>query len=126
MTYQLSGILTNLRSSAILTTSYVASSSFVTGSANQVVAYVNFFRGSLTSGEVAVDFSDDDATWHQETSQAVSGGTATNYLMEHTFAGSGAFRLPIPLTDRFIRIRAKGTGTTTGSWMKIDVVDSNT
>ena len=121
----------SVRSSAVLTGSYVAGTVFGPRginpdvdpvSNNQLLLYVNFTIGSLTSAELKVEFSDDGSTYYQETSSAVAAGTSTDSLVTHTFTATGNYRLAIPLADRYIKVSAKGTGTVTNSLMAVDAV----
>ena len=112
---------TALRASAVLTNSYVNSSSIaVSEGENQLILLVDATMGSLTSIEVKVEFSDDDSTWFQETFSSVSGGTDTLTLGEHAITIDGNYRIPVPILDRFVRVAAKGTGTVTSSLLEID------
>ena len=120
-----------IRSSAILTGSYVAATVVgpqgnVAGMSpvenNQLVVLLTFTLGSLTSAEMRVRFSDDNSTFYQETAASVSGGTSTLTLLEHTFTATGNYRIPIPLVDRYVEISVKGTGTVTSSLMTVDAV----
>jgi len=115
---------TALRAAAILTNSFVNSSSIASSDEgeNQLILLVDATLGSLTSIEIRVEFSDDDATFFQETFGAISGGTDTLTLGEHTFTSDGNYRIPISVSDRFFRVAAKGTGTVTGSLLAIDGV----
>ena len=115
---------TALRAAAILTNSYINSSSISSSDEgeNQLVLLVTATLGSLTSIEIKVEFSDDDATFFQETFGVISGGTDTLSLGEHTITSDGNYRIPIPIADRFLRIAAKGTGTVTGSSLAVDGV----
>jgi hypothetical protein len=115
---------TALRASAVLTNSYVNSSSISSSDEgeNQLILLVDATLGSLTSIEIKVEFSDDDATFFQETFGLISGGTDTLSLGEHTITVDGNYRIPIPVADRFLRIAAKGTGTVTGSLLAVDGV----
>jgi hypothetical protein len=115
---------TALRASSVLTNSYVNSSSIAASDngENQLILLVDVTLGSLTSIEIKVEFSDDNATFFQESFGAISGGADTLTLGEHTFTVDGNYRLPIPVMDRFLRIAAKGTGTVTSSLLAIDGV----
>ena len=114
---------TSLRSTAILTGSYVNSSSVaVDNGENQLVLLCQATMGSLTSMEIRVEFSDDDSTWFQQTFSLVSGGTNSLSLGEHQITADGNYRIPIPIADRYFRIGVKGTGTLTGSDLIIDGV----
>ncbi len=120
-------IIRSIRASAVLTTSYVAGT--VIGptsdandsvpSYNQMVLYVSFTIGSLTNGKIKVEFSHDGTTYYQETYSNVSAGVSTESLGDHTMAGTGNYRIPVPIKDNYVRISAIGTGTVTNSLMAI-------
>lgn len=116
----------SIRSDAILTTSYVAGTvikpSDHADQFNQLIIYVAFTLGSLTTAEVKVDFSNDNSTFYQETFSAVVAGKSTDTVGEHSFDSTGNFRLAIPINDTYIKISAKGTGTVTSSTMQVDAV----
>ena len=127
--------LHSVRTAAALTNSYVAGTvlgaeaqSVSAGGSitfpnqyNQLLLYISFTKASTTSLEWKVEFSPDNTNWYQESSELVSGGTATNREMEHTIvsanqsAASQLYRFAIPVTDRYIRVSAKCTGTVTSS-----------
>lgn len=120
-------LLKPVRTAAILTNSYVAGTvigidELNVGLHNQILLYLVFTKGSLTSLEVKVEFSNDNSTFVQETVESVSGGTATFSLLEHSTTASGNYRLAIPVKDRFIKVSAKGTGTVTGSSLTINAI----
>ena len=115
-----------VRSSAILTGSYVAGTvvdllidRVQQEYATQMIATINFTKGSLTSAEYKFEFSSDQETWGQETAGSVATGTITDTLAEHTIAATGVYDIPVPVGKRYVRISAKGTGTATGSLMSI-------
>ena len=71
----------SLRSSAVLTGSYIAttvlgpqggSTNIDPAENNQLVLYIAFTIGSLTSAELKVEFSHDGTTYYQETATSVS------------------------------------------------------
>lgn len=124
-----------VRSAAILTNSYVAGTVLGAESGdavdksnphqyNQLILYISFTKGSLTSAEVKVEFSPDNSTFYQETGEKVDTTTsiATDVVIEHQITATGNYRFAIPCTDRYIKVSAKGTGTVTSSSMKIDAV----
>lgn len=116
-------VIKNVRSAAILTTSYVAGTVLdSTHEYNQLILLVDFTIGSLTSLEVKVEFSPDGTAYYQETFQAVSAGTATESLGAHTMTATGKYRITIPIMDKYIKISAKGTGTVTSSSATIDAL----
>ena len=119
-----------LRSSAILTTSYVAAtvlgpqgvgSQADPAENNQLNFYINFTLGSLTSAEFKVEFSDDGETYYQETVSSIASGTSTDTVLEHTLSADGNYRIPMALVDRYVRISVKGTGTVTSSLVTVEV-----
>lgn len=124
-------LLKSIRSSAVLTGSYVAATVLgpqggVPGADpvanNQLALLISFTIGSLTSAEIKVEFSNDGTTYYQETSSSVSSGTSTDSLVTHTITATGNYRLLIPIVDRYIKVSAKGTGTVTSSLMAIDAI----
>jgi glucan biosynthesis protein len=119
-----------IRSAAALTTSYVAATTLgkETGQStkvneyNQLILYVDFTIGSLTSAEIKVEFSPDNTSWYQESHEKLDNGTANVYTLTYTLSATGAYRIPIQCNDRYIKVSAKGTGTVTGSSMTIKAV----
>lgn len=125
-----------IRTAAILTDSYVAGnvlgaeSSTVASPAdiarvneyNQLILYVAFTKGSLTSAEFKVEFSPDNSTFYQESAMLIAGGTITDSVAEHTITATGNYRIAIPMNDRYVRVSAKGTGTVTNSSMGITAI----
>ena len=114
-----------VRASAILTTSYVAGTVIDDVERfNQLMIYWAFTKGSLTSLEIKVEFSDDGVTYYQEISESVSSGVATMSAEYHQITPSGNQNgvLLIPIKCSKIKISAKGTGTVTSSALVIDAV----
>lgn len=123
----------NVRTSAILTNSYVASDvlgvdldvPYRVQEYNQMVLLVDFTIGSLTSASIKVETSPDNSAWYQESFGSISAGTDTITLGVHTIAATGKYRIPIAIKDRYIRVSVIGTGTVTNSLMAIDIVTGN-
>ena len=120
--------LQTLRTSAILTNSYVAGTvwgpqggSTVSDPVenNQLLLLIDFTKGSLDSMQLKIEFSENGTDYYQETSSAVSSGTSTETVLAHSFGATGKFRLPIPIVDRYIKVSVKGTGTVTSSLVKV-------
>lgn len=119
-----------VRSSAVLTNSYVAGT--VIGPATgdkplvhqytQLLLYVDFTIGSLTDAQIKVEFSDDGTTYYQETYSSVSTTTSTESLGVHKLTATGLYRIAIPITDKYIKVSSVGTGTVTSSLMAIDAI----
>lgn len=111
----------SIRAAAILTNSYVSGT--VIGPVekfNQLLLFVTFTLGSLTSLELKIEFSNDNSTWFQEVTEAVSGATITNNLAERTTTVTGNRLIPIAVKAPYIKVSAKGTGTVTSSSLTID------
>ena len=114
-----------IRSSAILTWSYVAATVMWQSDANaaqelnQFVCLVDFTIWSLTTLEIKIEFSDDWVTYFQETASSISWGTATMTALEYSFAASGNFIIASPFKAKFVRVSAKWTGTATSSTLAL-------
>ena len=124
-------ILSNstIRSAAILTTSYVASTDVAVGNANQVVVGINFTKGSLTTAEIKCQYTRDDTNWLDYTISDTAGGTTSGneFLAKlrvwvHQLDASCDVELPVPVKCLRFRVMAKGTGTTTGSSLTLTAV----
>ena len=124
----------SLRSSAVLTGSYVAAtvlgpqglgSNADPQENNQLILYVGFTIGSLTSAELKVEFSDDGTTYYQETESTISSGTTIDTPLVHKFNSSANRRIAIPISDKYIKVSVKGTGTVTSSLMTVDAILAN-
>lgn len=121
-----------VRTALIVTTSYVSATINNDGAGgssimdcteyNQLMLYVATTLGSLTSVEVKVEFSADNTTWYQETSSSISSGTSTDSLEAHTHTATGNYRIAVPISDRYIRVSVKGTGTVTSSSVAVAAV----
>ena len=120
----LDGIIDKLvRASLILTTGYVAGTVIENVmDANQLIIYVDFTKGSLTTAEIKVEFSSDNTNFYQESSSSVTTGTDTNTLLEHQIGATGKYRIAIPIKDRYVKISVKGTGTVTNSLIAVRAI----
>ena len=115
--------LKTVRDNAILTNSYVAGTVIENVQfQDKMIVLADFTKGSLTSAEIKIEFSPDNNNWYQESVRTATGGSLAESLAEHTLSATGKYRIPIDIKDRYIRISAKGTGTLTGSSMKIDCI----
>lgn len=100
------------------------------GLRNQLILYVDFTLGSLTSAEIKVEFNNDPTDtngWYQETIDdiAASTGIVTERTALRTLTATGKYRIPIKINDQFIRISVHGTGTVTSSLMKVNAIIGN-
>ena len=125
----------NIRSSAILTGSYVAAT--VLGAENgttietrttkpseynQLVLFIDFTIGSLTDMRLKIETSPDGTNYYQESVGTITSAVELDEALEHKFTATGKYRLAIPTTDRYIKVSVKGTGTATSSLCAIDAV----
>lgn len=110
-----------IRSSAILTNSYVEATILWQTDFNQVqelnqlVLYISFTKWSLTSMELKIEFSDDWVTYYQETFSSISWGLATESLAEHEFTDTWNYTVPAPFKSKFVKVSVKWTWTVTNS-----------
>lgn len=120
-----------IRSSAILTGSYVAGTAIGTAPNQQDIPYKNnellllisLTIGSLTTADIIVEFSTDATDWYQESYEQVpTAGVSAVVPYTRSFAATGNYRIAIPIKDRYIRVSSKGTGTATGSLLAIQAV----
>lgn len=110
-----------IRDAAILTTSYVASIVLdQVENYNQLNLYCYFTKGSLTTAEVKVEFSIDGTNYAQQSMVTSSAGVGTVNKFEYQTAEDGNVVLSLPISARFIKVSAKGTGTVSSSSLKID------
>lgn len=116
-----------IRDAAILTGSYVAATTLEDVHAyNQLILYVDFTIGSLTTAEIKVEFSADNTNfYHEAVEGSPSSGVAGVDPYVRQLSATGAFRLAIPIKDRYVKVSAKGTGTATSSSMTIKAVTGN-
>jgi hypothetical protein len=98
---------------------------------NEIITDDNGTPGAAVVNDASFSLDTDisDYSFYQQTAEAVSSGTATLSPKEYTFAPSGNAKIrldPITIKDRYIRISAKGTGTTTSSSLAITAVTGQT
>lgn len=87
---------------------------------NQLMLYLDFTLGSLTSAEIRIEFSPDNVTYYREVDDgAISSGVVPETVFDRQLTADGLYRLALPIKDRFVRISAQGTGTVTGSSLAV-------
>jgi hypothetical protein len=112
-----------VRTSAILTNSYVAGT--VIGpvyNQNQLILLVTLTYGTLTDARIKIEFSPDGTNYYQETFSAISSGTSTDTLGEHKLLAGGNYRIALSIKDKYIKVSALGTGVVVASAMGIDAI----
>lgn len=127
-----------LRAAAILTTAYVGAlvSSVLSlpqrvQDYNQLIVYVDFTLGSLTTAELKVEFNPaGSADLYQETDEtsSVAANVNTHAVNQviHQMTITGKYRFAFPIAEGDVKISIKGTGTVTSSSAKITVVLAKT
>lgn len=114
-----------VRSSAILTDSYVAGTIISNAHEyDQLIVRLKYTKGSLTSLEVKIEYSQDGGTtYFQDTNMSVSGGTSTLSANEFTYTGAtGNIQIEKNIACSHIKISVKGTGTVTNSLLEVTAV----
>lgn len=106
-----------IRSSAVLTGSYVAGTVIdEVHRMNQITLICDYTQGSATSLEIKVEVSKDKSEWYQEVNVGTASGTNTIYVSEYTYTGGDTkFSLELPVNANYVRVSFKVTGTATGS-----------
>lgn len=119
ITYQRKAV----RAAAILTTGYVAGTVIndVEGD-NQLVLEIDFTIGDLTDCQIKVEFSGDGSDYFQQATTAVAAGVQTVSAGVYKLTATGKYYIPIEMKTSKIKISAIGTGTVTGSLLKINAV----
>ena len=118
-----------IRTDTILTNSYVACTTVGIDDnnlhlKNQLVLLLKITKGSLTSFQFKIEFSDDNTNWYQESSGVASGGTVTETPVEHsiTLSADQNIRVALPIKDKYVKVSVKGTGTVTSSSLQVVAV----
>ena len=113
----------SVRDAAILTTSFVAGTLIEdVKQNNQLVLLVDFTKGSLTTAEIKLEFSDDGTNFYQEASSSVAAGVDSLSALERQLDADASIAIYVPIKAAIIRVSAKGTGTVTGSEMAIKAI----
>lgn len=106
----------DVRSAAILTDAYVAGTVITDAHRwSQLNVMFSFTKGSLTTGELKIEYSMDGSTWYQETFSSITTTVSTESLGEHQVSASGNYVISLPINFQYVRISVKGTGTVTNS-----------
>lgn len=118
-----------IRPSAVLTASYVFTTGVDVRSCNQAALLVDFTKGSLTTGEIKAQGSQDGTTWYDiPFSNTTAGTTSSNEFLAplrvyvHQMDASSTHIVYVPLVLKWFRIGYKGTGTVTNSLGAVTLV----
>jgi len=106
-----------LRTSAILTTSYVVTNFTRLAQAQDLGVWFELEKGSLTSFQYKIQWSRDGDTWFDEVTETIVAGIITDTILyyTHVFVADDQFYKPLPVRAPYIRLSVKGTGTVTSS-----------
>lgn len=115
-----------IRTAAVLTTSYVSTSSVEFDQFKEICILFDITQGGLTSFEYKVWISKDGANWFQEATESVASGVITDAACyyTHALATDVAYYKVIPFNGRHIKLQVKGTGTVTGSSCSVELMGS--
>ena len=116
-----------LRTTAALTTSYVALDPVNCEGANTIIVDFALTKGSSTGFRFKVEKSNDATTYYQECEQSQSGGVTSYVLNEREYAASGSanISIEIPVTSRWIKLSVKALTSGTGTDMLITFSKAN-
>lgn len=113
-----------VRLAAILTTGYVASSTFDIDRANQLDLQCFTTIGSATAIQVKVEFTQNKTNWVQETDVQLAGGVATHQVIYHRWTATGNYDISIPVNARHYRVSVLAEDDATGTELAITGVKS--
>ncbi len=107
-----------IRPDQVLTGSYVAGNILETINYKQVTIYVEYTKGDETSMQVKVETGNDTTTMYQDTEYTYAGGVDTGVPKVVTYSATGNYRIPLPVTDKYLKVSVQATGgTPTGTAM---------
>ena len=107
-----------VRSSSVLTGSYVAGTTFSMDAHNALGLEVTYTKGSTdTALLMKVEVSNDGGTTYaQEITETISGGTLNCAAAERSWTSSGTYSILItPLRARLVKVSSMASGTATGT-----------
>ena len=110
-----------IRSSAILTSSYVAwtviwqTDNNIVQELNQLVLLISFTKWSLDSMQLKIEVSDDWVAYYQQAFTSISWWTWTCSLWEYSITATWNYELASPVKTKFIKVSVKWTWTATSS-----------
>lgn len=109
-----------VRTAAILTTVYVASTRKDIEDFNQLNLLCSFTVGSSTGVKIKIEVSDDDSTYYQTQAASVGAtGLVTLTPAEYTKDSTANFVISIPTAYKYYRVSAKALTSATGTSLSI-------
>lgn len=127
------GPAVSVRSSAVLTTSYVGTTPVQSdGGHNQAVFLINFTIGSLTDVLIKAQLSTDNVTWYDAPIKGNGTTVTTEYqqpLLSDVakLAATGTYAYQVPMMGLpYCRLALKGEGTVTSSLAAVSAYKGTT
>jgi len=116
----------DVRSAAILTTSYVAGTIITNAQKfNTLSLEVAFEKGSLTSASIKIEVSEDGTNYYQLSSDSISSGVNSLQPLTYFLNTDATYSTtPLSINAKYIKISAIGVGTVTSSSMAIRAICS--
>lgn len=113
-----------IRSAAILTTDYVASSAIRVDDRNQINLLVSFTLGSSTGCKIKVEVRDENSpTWYQLQAGSVSAaGLVTLKPAEYTKTITDNFVIDVDISYSFYELRVSAKALTDGTGTEMSIV----
>lgn len=111
-----------VRSSAILTTSYVDTDVLDLRQFRRVALLFDYTQGSLTSMEYRIWTSIDNRNWFVEATETVGAGVITDDPGYYTTDDDEAYFKILNIYPSYVKLEVKGTGTVTGSLLAVTIV----
>ncbi len=110
-----------IREPAALTTSYIASDDFNIQGANQLQLLVSFTKGDSDGCRLKAEFSEDGATWYQESMVKFSSSSDVEHIpITRKIEDSLDIVISIPISASFFRI--SGQAITTGNNTSLSIL----
>lgn len=114
-----------IRSAAVLTTSYVAGTVLNLEGCNQFQLLVAFTKGSSDGARIKAEYSDDGATYYQETYFSISGSDAIHAPVYHKLEATGDVVISLPVMAKWAKVSAVAITSGTSTSMKITSIKGN-
>ena len=110
-----------IRPETVLTNAYVAGNILEVINFEQITVYVKYTKGDETSMQVKIERGNDTTTMYQDTEYVYAAGVDTGTPKVVTYAATGNHRLPISVTDKYLKISVQAIGGTPTGTALVDV-----
>ena len=89
---------------------------------DKIGIYVDFTKGSLTTGVLEVEFSNDETTWYKMCDVSITAPTGDVNEYDFSFDANGKYRFLLDVVDKYVRLTVNKTGAdNTGSAMTVEL-----